>query len=164
MQFKIWELAETYLTDYAKQKGFCFCKKWWISDSIDNTITRHRTYECSYTQTHEAEKVILAKNRKDHDSEMIGCSWHINIAFPKFANSVQINSIIGKHNHNMNSLIAEIASRYQKLTDEMFEKIKIWTIQGKMSISTQYNLLVASFLNKVINKKDLSNAIQQFKK
>jgi len=64
----------------------------------------------------------------------------------------------------MNSLIAEIASRYQKLTDEMFEKIKIWTIQGKMSISTQYNLLVASFLNKVINKKDLSNAIQQFKK
>src|ERR1043165_4879607 len=33
-----------------------------------------------------------------------------------------------------------------------------------MSIPTQYNLLVASFPNKVINKKDLSNAIQQFKK
>ncbi len=33
-----------------------------------------------------------------------------------------------------------------------------------MDISTQYNLLVVSFLNKVINKKDLSNAIQQFKK
>jgi len=33
-----------------------------------------------------------------------------------------------------------------------------------MGISTQYNLLVASFPNKVINKKDLSNAIQQFKK
>ena len=33
-----------------------------------------------------------------------------------------------------------------------------------MSIPIQYNLLVASFPNKVINKKDLSNAIQQFKK
>ncbi|CAB4481523.1 unnamed protein product [Rhizophagus irregularis] len=33
-----------------------------------------------------------------------------------------------------------------------------------MDISTQYNLLVTLFPDKVINKKDLSNAIQQFKK
>ncbi|EXX72169.1 hypothetical protein RirG_071800 [Rhizophagus irregularis DAOM 197198w] len=46
----------------------------------------------------------------------------------------------------------------------MLEKVKFWTIQGKMDISTQYNLLVALFPDKVINKKDLSNAIQQFKK
>ena len=45
----------------------------------------------------------------------------------------------------------------------MLEKIKFWTIQGKMGIPTQYNLLVASFPDKVINKKDLSNAIQKFK-
>ncbi len=46
----------------------------------------------------------------------------------------------------------------------MLENIKFWIIQKKISITTQYNLLVASFLDKVINKKDLSNAIQQFKK
>jgi len=46
----------------------------------------------------------------------------------------------------------------------MLEKIKFWTIQGRMGISTQYNLLVALFPDKIINKKDLSNAIQQFKK
>ncbi|CAB4438645.1 unnamed protein product [Rhizophagus irregularis] len=46
----------------------------------------------------------------------------------------------------------------------MLEKVKFWTIQEKMGISTQYNLLVALFSDKVINKKDLSNAIQQFKK
>ena len=46
----------------------------------------------------------------------------------------------------------------------MLEKVKFWTIHGRMGISTQYNLLVALFPNKVINKKDLSNAIQQFKK
>ncbi len=90
---------------------------------------------------------------------MIGYPWHVNIAFFKFANSVQINSIIGKHNHDMNSFIAEIALRYRKLTDEMLKKIKFWIIQGKMGILTQYNLLVVSFPNKVINKKDLSNAI-----
>src|SRR6266498_3234255 len=46
----------------------------------------------------------------------------------------------------------------------MLEKVKFWMIQGKMGIPTQYNLLVASFPGKVINKKNLSNAIQQFKK
>ena len=64
----------------------------------------------------------------------------------------------------MNSLIIEIAPKFWKLTDEILEKVKFWTIQGRMDISTQYNLLVALFPDKVINKKDLSNAIQQFKK
>ncbi|RGB23186.1 hypothetical protein C1646_774890 [Rhizophagus diaphanus] len=77
---------------------------------------------------------------------------------------IQINSIIGKYNHDMNSLVGEIALKYQKLTDKMIEKVKFWTIQGKIGISTQYNLLVTLFSDKVINKKDLNNAIQQFKK
>ncbi|GET52980.1 hypothetical protein GLOIN_2v1789397 [Rhizophagus irregularis DAOM 181602=DAOM 197198] len=38
----------------------------------------------------------------------------------------------------------------------MLEKVKFWTIEGRLGISTQYNLLVASFPNKVINKKDLT--------
>jgi hypothetical protein len=95
---------------------------------------------------------------------MIGCPWHINLAFPRSASGVRINSIVGEHNHNMNPLIAEIAPRFRKLTDKMLEKVKLWTIHGKMGISTQYNLLVALFPDKIINKKDLSNAIQQFKK
>ena len=95
---------------------------------------------------------------------MIGCSWHINFSFPKSASDVRITSILGKHNHNMNSLITEIAPKFRKLTDEMLEKIKFWTIHGKMGIPNQYNLLLASFPGKTINRKDLSNAIQKFKK
>jgi len=64
----------------------------------------------------------------------------------------------------MNPLITKIALKFQKLTDKMLENIKFWTIQGRIGITTQYNLLIASFSDKVINKKDLNNAIQQFKK
>src|SRR6266496_3238870 len=46
----------------------------------------------------------------------------------------------------------------------MLEKIKFWTIQERMGMSTQYSLLEALFPDKIINKKDLSNVIQQFKK
>ncbi|PKY48132.1 hypothetical protein RhiirA4_463619 [Rhizophagus irregularis] len=154
-EFSSWELAESYLDEYAKQQGFCLRKKRRIPDPNDNTITRRRTYECSHAQTHETQKTILVENRRDRDSEMIGCSWHINLAFPKSSNGVRINSIIGKHNHDMNPLVGEIAPKYRKLTDKMIEKVKFWTIQGKMGISTQYNLLVALFPDKVINKKDL---------
>ncbi|GBC52446.2 protein FAR1-RELATED SEQUENCE 5-like [Rhizophagus irregularis DAOM 181602=DAOM 197198] len=135
MIFETWAKAESYLDDYAKQQGFCLRKKRRIPDPHDNNITRRRTFECSHANVHESEKVVLAENRRDRDSEMIGCTWHTNLAFPKKEKGVQ----------------------------EMLEKIKFWTIHGKMGIPSQYNLLVASFPNKTINKKDLSNAIQKFK-
>ncbi|CAB4479697.1 unnamed protein product [Rhizophagus irregularis] len=163
MIFETWAKAESYLDDYAKQQGFCLCKKRRIPDPHDNNITRRRTFECSHANVHESEKVVLAENRRDRDSEMIGCTWHTNLAFPKKEKGVRINSVIGKHNHSMNPLVGEIAPKFRKLTEEMLEKIKFWTIYGKMGIPSQYNLLVASFPNKTINKKDLSNAIQKFK-
>ena len=119
-------------------------------------ITRRRTYECSHAYTHEAQKAILEENKRDKDSEMIGCSWHINFSFPKSASGVRITSILGEHNHDMNSLVTKIVPKFRKLTDKMLEKIKFWTIQ--------YNLLEALFPDKIINKKNLNNAIQQFKK
>ncbi len=164
MEFETWELAKSYFDEYAKQQEFSFRKKRHILDLTDNTITRHRTYECSHARTHEVQKVILEENRRDRDSEMIGCPWYINLAFPKSENGVRINSIIGAYNHDMNPLITEIAPKFWKLTDKILEKVKFWTIEGRLGILTQYNLLVASFPTKTINKKDLSNAIQQFKK
>ncbi|CAB4422729.1 unnamed protein product [Rhizophagus irregularis] len=74
-------------------------------------------------------------------------------SFPK---GVQINSII----HSLNPLIIETAPKFRRLTNEMLEKIKFWTIEGKMGMPNQYNLLVASFPDKTINRKDLSNATE----
>ena len=102
--------------------------------------------------------------QKKIEAKMIGCSWHINFAFPKIAKGIRINSIVSEHNHPLNPLIVEIVSKFQRLTNEMLDKIKFLMIQGRMGIPSQYNLLVASFFNKTINKKDLSNAIQKFKK
>ncbi|PKK73251.1 hypothetical protein RhiirC2_776271 [Rhizophagus irregularis] len=98
MEFKTWELAESYLDKYAKYQKFCFQKK---------------------ANTHEVQKVILAENKRDRDSKMTGCSWHVNLTFLKSGSGVRINSIIGNHNHNMNPLIAELALRFQKLTNKM---------------------------------------------
>ncbi|CAG8726992.1 18228_t:CDS:1, partial [Dentiscutata erythropus] len=76
---------------------------------------------------------------------------------------MQVNSIVGKHNYDMNPQVAEMASKYQKLAYKILDKIKFWTINEKLGLTTQYNLLVTLFSRKVIYKKDLSNAIQRFK-
>ena len=163
-KFDTWNLAKKFLDDYTKQEGFTIRKRRRTLDPKDNTIIRRRTYECSYAGAHEPQKAVLEEDRRDRESHMTRCSWHIILAFSKSADKIQVNSIIGEYNHEMNPLIAEIAPKFRKLTDEMLEKIKFWTIHGRMGIATQYNLLVASFPQKVINKKDLNNAIQRFKK
>jgi hypothetical protein len=83
-----------------------------VIDPTNSTITRRRTYECSHSRTYEVQKVILEENRRDRDSEMIGCPWHINLAFSKSASGIKINSIIGEHNYDMNPLIIEIAPKF----------------------------------------------------
>ncbi|RIB08944.1 hypothetical protein C2G38_2210254 [Gigaspora rosea] len=141
MEFKTWEQAELYLEDYAKSEGFCFCKSHCDTDPVDKNIICCRTFECSHAHIHEAEKVVLAENRRERASGMIG-----------------------EHNHPMNPLITELAPRFRHLNDEMLEKIKFWTIHRRLDISIQYNLLTASFPDKKVNKKDLSNAIERYKK
>ncbi|CAG8806814.1 1065_t:CDS:1, partial [Racocetra fulgida] len=78
-----------------------------VVDSDNNTITRWRIYEYSYAWIYEPEKAILAEDRRDRNSEMINCSWHINLAFSKMKKHVRINSILGEHNHEMNPLVIE---------------------------------------------------------
>ncbi|CAG8758096.1 15901_t:CDS:2 [Dentiscutata erythropus] len=94
------------------QDRFSFHKQRCVIDSNDNTIIRRHTYEYSYAYLHESEKAILAENRRDKNLEMIDCSWHINLIFPKTAEGIHINSIVGSYNHEMNSLISEIALWY----------------------------------------------------
>jgi len=63
MIFDTWEIAETYLEDFAKYKGFCFRKRRCIMDPIDKTVVRKRTFECSQARIHKPEKVILEKQK-----------------------------------------------------------------------------------------------------
>ncbi|RIB09374.1 hypothetical protein C2G38_2209106 [Gigaspora rosea] len=89
------------LLQYTQKKAYIRSK--------DSTILRRRTYECSYASTHEPQNKILEENRRNRDSHIIGCPWHIILAFPRSVDKIQINNIIGEHKHVMNSLIAKIA-------------------------------------------------------
>jgi len=74
MEFETWELAESYITEYAKQQGFCFRKKRRILDPIDNTITRRRTYIRVITNLTHGGVITPDISPIQHYSSVIYCT------------------------------------------------------------------------------------------
>ncbi|GBC20424.2 protein FAR1-RELATED SEQUENCE 5-like [Rhizophagus irregularis DAOM 181602=DAOM 197198] len=90
------------------------------------------------------------------------CPWHINLTMPKSSTEVSITSITGEHNHSMITDI-HLHAPYRKLSNEILERIEFYVNKGNMGSKQIYPLLVASFPDQYIYKRDLYNAIQKFK-
>ncbi|CAG8740992.1 6901_t:CDS:2, partial [Racocetra fulgida] len=73
-------------------------------------------------------------------------------------------SLEDKYSHEMNPIIDQTAPRFRRLSEEMFEDIKFYTCHSiGIGAKMQYNILHAKYPDKYINKKDVYNAVQQFK-
>ena len=60
-------------------------------------------------------------------------------------------------------MICEIAPCFRKLTFEMLADIEKYTVQGRMDLRSIYPLLKHDYPDQPIHKKDLYNAIYQFR-
>ena len=60
-------------------------------------------------------------------------------------------------------MIQEIAPRFRKLTKEMLADIEKYVIQGRMDSVFIYPLLRHDYPDQPIYKKDLYNAVYQFR-
>lgn len=76
---------------------------------------------------------------------------------------VKINSFNNEHNHLLTPMIREIAPRFRKLTSEMLAIIEKYVIQGRMDSGSIYPLLKHDYPNHPIYKKDIYNAVYQFR-
>ncbi|CAB4441081.1 unnamed protein product [Rhizophagus irregularis] len=101
----------------------------------DGEIMRRISYECSRSGNHN----------------------------PQASNVVKINSFVDNHNHILTSNIQEMAPRFRKLSPEMLSDIKKYVIQGRMDSGSIYPLLIHDYPGYTIFKKDLYNAVYQFR-
>ena len=53
--------------------------------------------------------------------------------------------------------------KYRRLLEEILERIEFYVTKGNIGSKQIYPLLVASFSNQYIHKRDLYNTIQKFK-
>ncbi|CAG8538614.1 2410_t:CDS:2 [Gigaspora rosea] len=137
--FISWEVAEAYLNYYT------------------------RTFECSFSGDAISNKVIDSTYQCQRLSRKVKCSWHINLTKPKLSAEVGITSILGQHNHPMLCDVDLFTPKYRRLSDDAIEHIKFYATTGNMGAKQIYPLLVSKFLDQVILKQNLYNAIKKFK-
>ncbi|PKY30732.1 hypothetical protein RhiirB3_447968 [Rhizophagus irregularis] len=159
--FSTWEDAEIKLNQYAKFSGFSLRRKC-VEVDKDGVIQR-RTFECSFSGKAVSNQVIDITHQRERVSKKIMCPWHINLTKPKSSTEIGITSIIGQHNHSMIPDIYLYASKYCRLSEVILERIEFYVTKGNMGSKQIYPLLVASFPDQYIHKRDLYNAIQKFK-
>ncbi|CAG8452263.1 7967_t:CDS:2 [Cetraspora pellucida] len=57
-----------------EQKKILILNRRHMLNTKDNTIIRHKAFKCSYISEYKTQKVILEENRRNQDSNMVGCS------------------------------------------------------------------------------------------
>lgn len=159
--FSTWEDAEIKLNQYAKFTGFSLRRKRVEADK-EGTV-RRRTFECSFSGKPISNQIIDISHQRQRPAQKIICPWHINLTKPKSSTEIGITSIIGEHNHSMIPDICLYAPKYRKLSSEILDKIEFYVTKGNMGSKQIYPLLVASWPDQYIHKRDLYNAIQKFK-
>ncbi|CAG8620454.1 12585_t:CDS:2, partial [Cetraspora pellucida] len=65
--------------------------------------------------------------------------------------------------HPLTSVNCQFAPQYRRLTQEISKNIKFYTQEGHLEATDQYRLLKASYPHYTLHKKDIYNAIQQFR-
>ncbi|CAG8729335.1 1653_t:CDS:2 [Cetraspora pellucida] len=88
---------------------------------------------------------------------------HLSVAFLVHPPLIKVTSIVRDHNYNMISDICLYAPKYRKLLEKIKEKIRFYVTKGNIRSKQIYPLLVTSFPNQYIHKRDLYNKVQKIK-
>ena len=82
-KFNFWIIAEHYLKEYRRQRGFAikryrveYCNNTALSNSTDRIVKR-RTFACEYARNYKPTKSKPIEQQCNKGSKKVGCKWHI---------------------------------------------------------------------------------------
>lgn len=93
----------------------------------------------------------------------MGCSWHVNLTFPKKTAVISITSVELSHNHPPNPKVNQYATKNRTLPEAVIQDIRFYTVEGNLSSTIQRRLLSAKYPNITIHPRDIQNIIQKYK-
>jgi len=157
--FTDWEDFKSWIHRFALKEGFSY--KIRTSETIQG-VMRRATYECAKSGTHNPQTTSDPTKQRNAYSHRTLCPWKLNVTRPKIG-VVKINSFNNEHNHPLIPMIQEIALQFRKLTKEMLADIEKYVIKGRMDSVSIYPLLKHDYPDQPIHKKDLYNAVYQFR-
>ena len=161
--FEDWNAVNVAVNMYAKQNGFVATKYRKDLDEIDKTIIRRRVYRCWKGGVNNPRKVENINLHRDSVSTKTNCPWQVGFYFGKNANIIRLTKFDNIHNYQCDPVTIDLAPKNSRLPIVILNKIKHYTINGRLGAGQQYDLLTKEFPEHPIKKKNLYNAIQSFR-
>jgi hypothetical protein len=160
LTFTSWNEFKNWLDRFASKEGFDHKIR---TSEKDQGIMRRVTYECTRSGSHNPQVTSDPTKRRNACSSRVLCPWKLNATCPKTSGVIKINSFNNHHNHPLTPIIRELAPRFRKLTPEMLVDIEKYVNQGRMDSGSIYPLLRHDYPDRPIYKRDLYNAVYQFR-
>ncbi|CAG8645206.1 15146_t:CDS:10 [Dentiscutata erythropus] len=165
--FNEWEEVDKFLELFGKCKGFSFRRNRNEFHSDHLSICYH-SYECSYSRVHKAKKVVDITKQHEKLLATINCKWHVNFNNRKETKEIICTSLVDKHNHEMNPLVAQTAPHFHKLSKEMIEDVRFYTCStegiGLPHVAGRYFPTIDSLIQEYLISYILSLQRQQLSK
>src|SRR5215471_3087119 len=165
-RFSSWEIAEYYLKEYGRQRGFSVNKyrvEFTPSSDLADKIPRKRTFVCEFAGKYNPSKSNQIGQQHNKGSKKTDCRWRVNLNKPKNSNSIHITTANLEHNHEVSADNAMFATAFRKFNRSIMEEIEHAVIYGRCDAHTIRNLLQPLFPDQLFLTQDLSNAIRKIK-
>ncbi|CAG8533113.1 2188_t:CDS:2 [Cetraspora pellucida] len=147
--FNNWNEVQHAVDAYSKQHGFVAIKYRKDLDPVNKSIIRRRDYICWKSGVNKPKKVEDICAHHDGVSGKTDCPWIVHFYFGKRATRITITSIVNEHNHLCDSDTIELAPKYLQFPQEILDKIKSYTIVGRLGAakSKLHGDAVKNFVN-----------------
>ncbi|CAB4424007.1 unnamed protein product [Rhizophagus irregularis] len=166
-RFSSWIIAEHYLKEYGRQKGFvvnCYRVEYSKSSDPNNRIVKKRTFACENAGRYKPNKTRPIEQQRNKGSKKTNCKWHINLSKPESNGFIHITFVYLEHNHTINADNTRFATSFRKFDNEIMSQIEHAVVHEHCDAHTIRNLLQPLFPNQLFLTQDLSNAIQKIKR
>ncbi|CAG8765971.1 6310_t:CDS:2, partial [Gigaspora rosea] len=162
IRFSSWEIAEYYLKEYGRQKGFAI-KRYRVECDKNHSVKK-RTLTCKKAGKYKPNKTKSIGQQRNKGSKRTDCKWHVNLSSPGYTNYVHITFAYLEHNHEINADNNRFATAFRRFDESIMAEIEHAVVYGHCDAHTIRNLLQPKFPNQLFLTQDLSNAIQKIKR
>ncbi|PKY19446.1 hypothetical protein RhiirB3_432498, partial [Rhizophagus irregularis] len=133
-RFSSWIIAEHYLKEYGRQKGFVVnrYRVEYSKSSADpnNRIVKKRTFACENAGRYKPNKTRPIEQQRNKGSKKTNCKWHINLSKPESNGFIHITFVYLEHNHTINADNTRFATSFRKFDNEIMSQIEHAVVHG----------------------------------
>ncbi|CAG8639679.1 11574_t:CDS:2, partial [Racocetra fulgida] len=156
--FPKWPIAEHYIDEYGRQKGFIAIK---IRSKTDhNGRLLNLYYKCEFGRTYQPKKTNNLQNQHNKGSKKLNCDWKVNLPFA--TGVVRITSFNDHHvEHQLLPDTEIFAPKNRWFSDECREEIRHLVVNGRCDLAMIRSLISVKYPDQLFLTRDLANVVAQ---